>query len=172
MTTNEFRDVMVNTYLPFIRDVVLGRGIFKGKGTSKYFPNGMKDVIIMMDGASWHKCATEGGLAKDMGLKPEQFLDHPPNSADFQGPIEWSHNALTQATRAALARDTSLREPAAVKAKIQDLWEGTKFKKKLRASAAREPLLSAESIAEGFDKLPATYRAVVAANGNWGKKRS
>ena len=79
---------MINQFLPWIKRVV--------KANKTVFPRGMRDVLLMCDGAPWHKKAFKGGLCEAMGLPKTAWVEHPSNSPDMRGPIEGSHGLLTR----------------------------------------------------------------------------
>jgi hypothetical protein len=164
LSGHEFTEAMVKVFLPWMEQVIA-----ENPGV---FPNGKRSVLLMLDRAPWHTSAmgpTHDVLTK-LGLKKSQVLPHPPDSPDFQGPIEWSHSILLRAVKQRLAKDAGIRQPSQIKRLIKQTWEGSKFKAQKRKADAMPPLLSPEQVTAMFKKLRHTYEEVVRNGGRWGRK--
>jgi transposase len=164
LTATEFTEIMVTQYKPWIQRVV--------DSNPGVFPNGMRSVLIMMDGAAWHrKAVNKEGLLDRMGMLPSQLLEHPPCSPDFQAPIEQSHSALVREVRQRLAQDARIKSARQIKRLFKDVWEGDTFTvAEGRRRRAKEPLLTPQQIDAQFRKLAKTYEQVHQADGDWGRK--
>lgn len=158
LTAAEFTELMCTVYLPYIKRTVAGNRTI--------FPRGMQDVLLVMDNAKWHVKAVKDGLMAKLGLTADNLLTHPPNSPDFQGPIEWAHGRLQREVAHLLASRPKICKPATVKALIKRTWEGSTGKD----SSRQKPLLSSDTISKSFRKLRHSMKQVVDAEGGWGRK--
>jgi uncharacterized protein YqcC (DUF446 family) len=147
---------MVGPMLKYMQGVV--------QANPRVFPQGMRSAYLMIDRAPWHMRAVKMGLLEELGMQPHQLLPHPPNSPDFQAPIEWGHALLVRKVQAALAQDGQLRTADAVKKVLQATWEGK------GRGARKNPLLTPEVITEMFKKLEHIMHDVIEQGGGWGKK--
>jgi hypothetical protein len=119
------------------------------------FPHGMRSVLLVMDNAAWHARAVADGLAARLGLRPQQILQHPASSPDFQGPVEYSHSHLVAAVQQELAQHGETYTQPALMARVQKCWK---------------QCITKEMVVNMFKKLKHTYENVKESKGHWGGK--
>jgi hypothetical protein len=89
MVGREFYQEMAEVYAPWITRVI--------RAHKSEFAHGRESVLVLFDNAPTHKAAQGLGLLDAMGLLESQRLPHPPESYDFQLPIEWFNGAVKEA---------------------------------------------------------------------------
>lgn len=154
VTWEDVRDGMEKYFMPLIKATV--------RANPSIFPNGIKDVLILMDNAPWHKRALEEGLAEHLGLGRHQFLTQPPSSPDLNSPVEKAHALLLSAVMPKISGDASLDESKKLQRLLKTTWE--------KGGENGTTLVSADAARGLFSKLEETYRQVEAAGGEYGHK--
>jgi hypothetical protein len=154
LTAEEFEDKMIKEVKPKIEALV--------RSHKREFPNGMASVLLMMDGAAWHTAAVKEGLLGKMGIPPGNLLAHPPNSPDFQAPVEWANAALGASLTEYLKRHPAISTPAGYKRAARENFDGKLL--------YRKPVLTAAGVKRAFDAMFTNMEAVRAADGGWGQR--
>lgn len=158
-------DVLVQDLLPWIKEVVAAH--------QAHFPRGMSDVRIMMDGATWHVRAVKHDRAMelmDKSMSAHNVVEHPSNSPDMQGPIEWTHHLLVERVQQLLVRYPTLSSPSELAHLFTMAWEGGQLKVSPGRTVTLKPLLTPRQVSIAFRKLEHVYKQVERANGDWSEK--
>jgi hypothetical protein len=156
MNHEEFGDIFELKVMPEIRAVV--------KQYPGVFPNGLRDVKIMMDNAPCHKAAVVRGLLGRCGLTEKNLVPHPPASPDFQAPVEWSHSWVLSACRAYLSSNSRVRTTQGYLTLLQQIFYGKDVDGRSRVTA--------DMVRKAFAKMELLYEQVIAAEGGYPNKSS
>lgn len=149
------------TFTKAIKDTVWPRILETVNRHRHLFPHGVADVKLAWDGASYHAKAVRLGLLAALGVKPTQLAPHPPNSPDFQAPVEWSHSYLNRATNIYLQKHKHIRSEESIRELMEDIFYG-------RVVVDKTQAISAATVAGAFRRLERNYVAVMDAGGGWG----
>lgn len=148
VVASEFKDVMVQKFSPWMKDVVSKK--LKGRA------NNWAKVRLYLDNATWHSKAVKDGMLTSMGLEKSQLVEHPPGSHDLNKPIENAHGLVKRAFREWLYGYSGKLTPLVVKRKFTQLWV---------------KLVTPQYVRKCFESLPKVYQRVLAADGDWGSRR-
>ena len=77
-------------------------------------------IIYSFDHHRVHECPTR--LHEIAGITPSQRSQVPPNSPDFQQPVEHAHGRFKQAFREAITKNPKLRSKENVQSFARELW--------------------------------------------------
>jgi len=113
-TALEFYQDMGDVYGPWIAQIV--------KDHPEHFPNGIEDVLLLMDNSPQHKAAEAMEVFDNMHMLASQRLPHPPYSHEFQNPIEWAFGTLKADLRRALYSHPEVKTRDEIWALVQRLW--------------------------------------------------
>lgn len=131
------------------------------------FPNGYRDLRIVLDNAQWNTKAKKDGLIHELGLSEENFIKHPPNSYDFQLPIEQAWSTLVSRLKRALPA-SSIHDLQDTKDFVKKQWEGGL--KKRKASKRTPRLIGPERAERMARNQQETLAEIAAAKGQWSKR--
>lgn len=94
-----------------------------------------KRLLYSFDHHKVHENARK--LAKIAGIKPSQRVIAPPNSPDFQQPVEHAHGRFKQAFREAITKHPELRSRDVVEEFARELWFKVNTPKVVNKDVAR-----------------------------------
>jgi hypothetical protein len=146
----------VHRLLPALQDMT--------KRYPRIFPRGVRDVIIIMDGATWHKKALGyGGMAAAMGLTDKNFLFHPASSPDLNLPAERCHSVLERATAVVVRPDQTLSTAPQIREVMERVWT--------KGGPGGGPLMTADAVKGLFAEMMDVCQEIVTAKGGHSMKQ-
>ena len=160
MTWREFWNIMTKTMLKWIDKVIAAH--------PEVFPDGRRSAIIVFDRARAQQKALDLGLMQKLGMRREQAIAHPPNSPDFNAPVEHAHALLKAEVKKAFAEDARIQTSAQVKQLIQRVWKGQHKRAQMRGQAGA--LITPAIVDAACAKMERTYDQVISRSGQWGAK--
>lgn len=132
----------------------------------EFFPNGMDDLKLVIDNSGpSQRARTTLKLHEALGLQKHQVLWHPPQSPDFQSPIEQAWPKLNSAVRKLIRQG---RRGAYTLEEFKELfrtaWLGS-------TDPLWPPLHAKDEVKHQVDNMMEQLKEVHASGGSWGKRK-
>jgi hypothetical protein len=150
MTGREFEDEMADSERGVKAFIDM---VYKKHKT--VFGGTRENIRLLMDNAPQHKSAAAAALLDRMALTADCLVQHPPNSFDFQLPIEWANGGLKRAAREYLYQHPEVKTVDELLPVLNRLWK---------------ELFPAAIVRQMFEKQLQTYSDIIENGGGYARK--